>query len=64
MEGFGITLGLLLIVAGIWQVDFLLALFSYHNPFLELFGEKNFCKGCIIVGAVFLLWSVIEIFCT
>jgi hypothetical protein len=64
MEGFGVFLGVLLIVAGLWKVNFLLALFSYHNPFMEMFGKEKFCKGCVVLGMILGVWSLVEMLLT
>ena len=61
MGYFGVVLGILLIIGGYCKFDFLLEIFSYHNPFMEIFGKKRFCKGCIILGIFLCVLALIEI---
>lgn len=53
-----VTLGTLLVIAGVFDVKFLLAIFSYHNLFLEIFGYKGLRVICVILG-IFLILDAI-----
>ena len=45
-----IILGCFLLIAGLFDIKWLLAIFSQHNLFRELFGHKGFRYICISIG--------------
>jgi len=42
MRFYAVILGTLLIIGGYFKNDFLLTIFSHHNPLQDLFGKKVF----------------------
>lgn len=59
MRVFALVLGILLVLGGCFKNDFLLSIFSYHNPFMEIFGKKIFSYICIFLGIFFLICALI-----
>ena len=55
-----IIFGGLLLIAGLFDIKWLLAIFSQHNLFRELFGYKGFRYICISIGTFTIICAIYQ----
>lgn len=53
-----VIFGFFLILAGIFDIRFLLNIFSYHNLFREIFGHSGLRVICVIIGTILIVGAM------